>query len=105
MKLKKGDTVLIISGKDKGKKGKIVKAFPKNNKIVVERVNIRKKHLRPKRSGEKGQIVESFGPIDVSNAKFLCPKCSKPTRIGYQLVEAEKIKKIRVCKKCNNKID
>jgi large subunit ribosomal protein L24 len=105
MKLKKGDTVLIISGKDKGKKGKIVKSFPKNSKIVVEGVNIRKKHMKLKRSGEKGQIVESFGPIDISNAKFLCPKCSKPTRIGYQLIAGEKNKKIRICKKCNNKID
>jgi large subunit ribosomal protein L24 len=105
MKLRKNDTVLIISGKDKGKKGKILKVFPKNSRIIVDGVNIRKKHARPKRSGEKGQIIESFGPISASNAKFLCPKCSKPTRIGYQVIAGEKNKKIRICKKCKSKID
>lgn len=106
MKLKKDDIVLIISGKDRGKKSKILKSFPKQGKIVVDGVNIRKKHVRPKQSGEKGQVVESFGPIDISNTKFLCPKCSKPTRIGYEIIETDgKNKKVRICKKCGAKID
>lgn len=105
MKIKKGDTVLIISGKDRGRKGKVLQVFPKRpgypGKILVEGLNIKKKHIRPKRSGEKGQIVELPGPIDVSNVKILCPKCGKPTRIGYKIVEK---KKFRICKKCGGEI-
>jgi len=84
MRIKKSDTVLIISGKDRGKKGKVIKALPKENKIVVEGVNLRKKHTRPRRQGEKGQIVEIAAPFDVSNVKLICPKCKKPTRVGYR---------------------
>jgi large subunit ribosomal protein L24 len=101
MKLKKGDTVLIISGKDKGKKGKVLRVLPKKNKIVVENVFIIKKHVRPKRQGEKGQRVEIPAPIDASNAKLVCSKCGKAARIGYKLTEK---KKYRVCKKCNQEI-
>ncbi|MDI6591655.1 MAG: 50S ribosomal protein L24 [Patescibacteria group bacterium] len=106
MKIKKGDTVLIISGKDRGKKGKVLKAFPKERKVLVEGVNIVKKHLRPRRMGEKGQIIEMPSPIDVSNVKLICPKCGKATRIGYKI--KSKIKnqksKIRICKKCGEEI-
>ena len=101
MKIKKGDTVLIISGKDKGKKSKVLEAFPRQNKITVERVNIVKRHRRPKREKEKGQIVEVPKPIDVSNVKFVCPKCSQPTRLGYRLTKKGKY---RICKKCNQEI-
>ena len=102
MKIKKGDTVLIISGKDKGKKGKVIKCFPKERKITVEGVNLMKKHIKPKRSGEKGQIIQMPAPFDVSNAKLICPHCSKPTRIGYKI---EGKKKYRVCKKCSQPIE
>jgi len=101
MKIKKGDTVLIISGKDKGKKSKVLEAFPRQNKVAVERVNIVKRHRRPKREKEKGQIVEVPKPIDVSNVKLVCPKCSQPTRLGYRLTEKGKY---RICKKCNQEI-
>lgn len=101
MKIKKGDTVLIISGKDKGKKAKVLEAFPRQNKIVVEGVNIVKRHRRPRREKEKGQIVEVPKPIDVSNVKLICPKCSQPSRIGYRLTEKGKY---RICKKCNQEI-
>ncbi len=101
MKIHKNDQVLIISGKDKGRKAKILQSFPKEKKILVEGVNIRKKHVRPKKSGEKGQIVEMPGPINVSNAKLICPKCKKPTRVGYK---KEGEKKYRICKKCNQEI-
>lgn len=97
MKLKKGDTVLIISGKDKGKKAKILNVFPKEKRIIAEGVNLRKKHVRPKKSGQKGQIVESASAIDISNTKFICPKCNKATRIGFKMTEKNKF---RICKKC-----
>jgi len=101
MKIKKGDTVLIITGKDKNKKGKVIEVLPKINKLVVEGLNIVKKHLRPKRAGEKGQKVEIPKPIDVSNVKLICPKCGQPVRVGYRITEAGKF---RVCKKCGSEI-
>ena len=101
MKIKKNDTVLIISGKDKGKQGKVLEAFPGEGRIMVEGINLRKKHQRPKKSGEKGQIVTLPGPVDVSNVKIICPKCKKPARIGYKVEEK---RKTRVCKKCKQEI-
>lgn len=105
MKIKKGDTVLIISGKYKGKTGKVLKAFPKEMKILVEGVNIVKKHQRPRRTGEKGQIIEIPKPIPVSKAKLICPACKKATRVGFKFLESkgEKIK-VRICKKCKAEI-
>lgn len=97
MKIRKGDTVLIISGKDRGKRGKIFKVLLKENKILVEGVNLRKKHQRPRKSGEKGQIITKPAPIDVSNAKIICSKCGKASRLGYKINEG---KKYRICKKC-----
>lgn len=101
MKIKKDDQVLIISGKDKGKKGKVLEAFPRDKKIVVENVNIAKKHHRPKQQGEKGQIIEMPQPIDISNVKLICNKCGKPTRVSYKVNEGNKE---RFCKKCNQVI-
>lgn len=101
MKIKKGDQVLIISGKDRGKRDKVLDVFPKEGRVVVESVNIRKKHVRPKKSGEKGQIVETPAPISVSNLKLICPKCGQPARVGYKIVEG---KKYRMCKKCKQEI-
>ena len=101
MRIHKGDQVLIISGKDRGKKGKILNVFPEDLRVLVEAVNLRKKHVKPKRSGEKGQVVETPSPLAVANVKLVCPKCSKATRVGYKLVEN---KKYRICKKCNSEI-
>lgn len=101
MKVKKGDEVKIISGKDRGKRGKVVRVIPGESKIVVEGVNIVKKHLRPKKSGEKGQRVEISAPIDASNAMVICSRCGKSARIGYK-VSGDK--KFRVCKKCRNEM-
>jgi large subunit ribosomal protein L24 len=101
MKIKKGDTVLVICGKYRGKTGKVLKVLPKEGKILVEGVNIVKKHQRPKREGEKGQIVELPAPIDISNVKLICPNCKKATRVGYKI---SKGKKSRVCKKCGQEI-
>lgn len=97
MKIKKNDTILVISGKDRGKKGRVVQVFPGNNKIIVEGVNIQKKHRRPKRGGEKGQIMEISVPIDASNVKIFCSKCGKATRVGRGTEGEEKV---RICKKC-----
>lgn len=101
MKIKKNDTVLIISGKDKGKKAKVLESFPKNNKILVDGVNIVKKHRRPRSEKEKGQIIELPKPISVSNVKFICPKCNKAVRIGYRLTKESKY---RICKKCEQEV-
>jgi len=87
MKIKKGDQVLIISGKDRGRKGKVIKSFPKKGKVSVEGINMIKKHVRPKKSGEKGQIIGILAPIHISNVKILCPKCKKASRIGYRMKE------------------
>jgi large subunit ribosomal protein L24 len=102
MKIKTGDTVLIISGKDKDKTGKVIEVFSDDHRIMVEGINIVKKHVRPKRSGEKGQRVEVPRPFHVSNAKLICPKCKKPTRVGARIIEK---RKYRVCKKCGQEID
>ena len=101
MKVKKGDTILVIAGKDKGKTAKILRSFPKEGRILVEGVNLKKKHVKPKSQGEKGQVVSIPAPMNVSNTMLLCPKCSKPTRIGYKI---ENDKKMRVCKKCGSQI-
>ena len=97
MKIKKNDNVAVISGKDKGKSGKVLRAMPKAEKLLVESVNIIKRHQRPRKQGEKGQILQMPSPIHVSNVMLICPKCSKPTRVGYRL---EGVVKSRVCKKC-----
>jgi len=101
MKIKKGDTVLIILGKDRGRKSKVLRAFPKELKILVEGINLKKKHVRPKREGEKGQIVQIPAPIQISNVKVICPKCGKATRVGYKITEN---RKSRICKKCGKEI-
>lgn len=101
MKIRKNDTVLIISGKDKGKKGKVTETFPKDFKIIVEGVNLAKKHRRPRKQGEKGQIVAIPKPLSVSSVKLVCSKCAEATRVGYKTTESGKF---RICKKCGQEI-
>jgi large subunit ribosomal protein L24 len=101
MKIKKGDQVLIIAGKDNGKQGKVIASFPESGKVTIEGMNLRKKHMKPKKSGQKGQIVNLPGPISVSNVKLICSKCSKATRVGYKILEN---KKYRICKKCSQEL-
>ena len=103
MKIHKNDKVLIISGKDKGRQGKVLQTVPKTAKILVEGINIRKKSVKPKKSGEKGQIVEMPGFLDVSNVKIVCPKCGKAVRIEYKASRNKKSKS-RTCKKCGQEI-
>jgi len=101
MKIRKGDQVLITKGKDKGKKARVLRGFPKEAKVLVEGVNIKKVHKRPKKEGEKGEIVEVPAPIHISKLKLICPKCGKPGGIEYKLSGEEKS---RVCKKCGGEI-
>lgn len=108
MKIKRDDQVVIIAGKDKGRKGKVIEALPKSNRIVVENINLVKKHNRPKKSGEKGQIVEMPISFNVSNVKLMCPKCNKASRVGYKIeglpAGRQGSKKQRICKKCQASI-
>ena len=103
MKLKKGDTVKILLGKDKGRKGKIQRLFTKEGKVLVEGVNIYKKHLKSQGEQKKGGIIEISRPMIISKVALICPSCSKPTRVGYQLSKGSG--KQRICKKCKANID
>ncbi len=97
MKIKKGDNVLILKGKDKGKKGKVLRTFPKTNQILIEGLNLKKAHKRARREGEKGQVVEIPAPLLSGRVKVICSHCNQPARVGYK-IEGEN--KIRICKKC-----
>jgi large subunit ribosomal protein L24 len=101
MKIKKNDQIIVISGKDKGKKAKVLQVFPAKAKVLLENLNMRKKHIKPKKSGEKGEMVQIPVPLDASNVKLVCSKCGQPTRVGYKIV-AEK--KFRICKKCQQEV-
>ncbi len=104
--VKTGDTVVVISGKDKGKQGKIQKAYPSNGKIVVEGVAMVKKHQKPRGQGMPGGIIEKEAAIQASKVMLVCPKCKKATRVAHKFVETDsaKPKKVRVCKKCGAEI-
>ena len=101
MKLKKNDNVIVIAGKDKGKKGKIVRTFPAQDKIIVEGVNLHKKRQRPKKQGEKGQTLEMAHPVAISNVQPFCPSCGKGVRLGAKVGDK---KKIRICRGCGKEI-
>ncbi|MDP2917987.1 MAG: 50S ribosomal protein L24 [bacterium] len=101
MKIRKGDTILIMSGKDRGKRGKVAKVFPEINKIIAENINLAKKHVRPKKQGQKGQVVAIAKPFDASKVKLVCPKCGQAARIGFKITESGKF---RICKKCTHEI-
>lgn len=102
MKIKKGDLVKINTGKDKGKQGKVTQVFPHLDKVVVESLNINKKHLRSQKQGESGQVIEFSAPLLASKVQLICPKCGKMTRVGIKL-QADK-PKVRICKKCKTTI-
>ena len=98
MKIKKGDNVIIIAGKDKGHRGSVLKVFPSKNKVQVDGMNIVKKHVRPRKQGEKGQVIEMSSPMQVSNMQIFCAQCKKGSRIGYKIEGKEKM---RICKRCS----
>ena len=106
--VKTGDTVKVITGEDKGKTGKVQKVFPETGRIVVEKVNMVKKHQKPRGQGMPGGIVEQEAPIDASNAMLVCPKCGKATRVGHKYLDGEakpSRRKVRVCKECGATFD
>lgn len=98
MKILKGDKVKILTGKDSGKSGKVLKVVKSAGKVSVEGANLKIKHMRPKKEGEKGQRIQFPAPMNLSNVILICPKCSKTTRVGSKKLEDKK--KIRVCGKC-----
>lgn len=103
MHVKKGDTIIVISGKDKGKKGRVLAAYPKKDRVLVEGVNLIKKHTRPSQSNPQGGIVTQEAPIHVSNVSHIDPKSGTATRIGYKVLDNGK--KVRVAKKSGEVID
>lgn len=107
MNVKKGDNVMIITGKDKAKSGTIIKVDPEANKVVIEGLNMVSKCIKAKSAQEKGGIVKQNGSIDASNVMLICNACGKPSRISFAVVKDEngKDKKVRICKKCGAQID
>ena len=118
MKVKKGDLVQVLSGKDRGKQGRVIDAFPRERRVVVENLNVVKRHTRPRpirdasRMGgtqiQPGGVIEKAAPIDVSNVMLVCPTCGLPTRVGYKFKEIKgETVKLRVCKRagCGEEID
>ncbi len=97
MNIKKNDTVIVLSGKDKGKQGKVLETMPSAGKVLVQGINIATTHVKPRRQGEEGGIIRKEAPLYVSKVMCVCPKCNKPTRAAYKL---ENGVKNRVCKKC-----
>ena len=101
MKIKKGDRVLVLSGKDKGKEGEVTRAIREADKVIVDGVNIAKRHTKATRATMQGGIIDKDMPIHVSNVALVCRACGKPTRIGYRFEESgEGREKIRICRKC-----
>jgi len=103
MKIRKNDTVLVIAGKDKGKKGKVRFAYPEEERLLVDGVNFIKKHIRARKQIRQAGIIEQEAPIPVSNVMLLCSKCNRPTRIGFRFLEDGR--KVRVCRSCHEVID
>ena len=97
MNIRKDDKVVVISGKDKGKEGKVLISNPKAGKLIVEGVNVATKHQKPRKQGEEGGIIKMETPIYACKVMVVCPKCGKPTRVAHKLADG---KKVRVCKKC-----
>lgn len=101
LKIKKGDTVIVLAGKDKGKKGKVLEVFPSDNQAIVERVNIAKRHMKPSKNFQGG-IIEKAMPIGVSRLMVVCPRCSEPSRIKRKEMEN---RFVRVCGRCGEMVD
>jgi large subunit ribosomal protein L24 len=101
--VKKGDVVYVLSGKDKGKKGKVLSVMPSDGKVIVEGVNMATKHKKPKSNYQQGGIIHQEAPINSAKVMIVCERCNKPTKIGKEFLQNGD--KIRVCKKCNETID
>lgn len=103
MKIRKNDTAIIIAGKDRGKKGKVRRALPKEDRVIVEGLNMIKRHSRARRAARQAGIIELEAPIHVSNVMLLCNKCGKPTRVGFRFLDDGR--KVRICRSCQEVID
>ena len=101
MKIRKGDTVQVLSGNDKGKTGEVLEVSPKTDKVIVKGVNVRKKHIKARKQGDESGIIAVECAIPTSKVNVVCPKCGKTTKVGYTV---EKDQKVRVCKKCGAKL-
>ena len=97
MSIKKDDLVVVLSGKDKGKQGKVLEVMPKSGKVVVEKVNMVSRHTKPRRQGDQGGIIQKEAPLYACKVQVVCPKCSKATRVAHKI---ENGKSVRVCKHC-----
>jgi len=101
MEIRKDDNVLVLSGKNKGKQGKVMSADPKGGKVIVSGVNVATKHRKPKDQKDQGGLIKMETPIYVCKVQLVCPKCGKATRVGHKTVEVDgKTKNVRICKKC-----
>jgi len=108
MNIKKGDSVLIITGKDKGKQGTVSRAMPQLNKVIVEGLNVVKKHVRPQGQTRQGGVIEKAMPIHVSNTMLICSECGEPTRVSHErrpMGADQKLRPVRVCKKCGKVVE
>ncbi len=102
MTIKTGDSVVVITGKDKGKSGKVLAVYAESGRVLVENVNVVSKHQKPKSQQDKGGIITKPAPIDASNVMVVCPVCGKPSRVGHMVIDG---KKVRICKKCKGALD
>jgi large subunit ribosomal protein L24 len=102
LKIRKGDRVRVLTGKDRGKEGEVMRAIPAQRKLIVEGVNVAKKHQGPTRSTQQGGIIDRDMPLPVANVALVCPACGEPTRVGYKFDDSGQ--KVRVCKKCGGEI-
>ncbi|MGE3541739.1 MAG: 50S ribosomal protein L24 [Candidatus Tectimicrobiota bacterium] len=101
--IKKDDFVKVIAGKDRGKQGKVLRVFPQEGRLTVERINMIKRHTRPARQTQQGGIIEREGKLHISNVMLICSKCERGVRIGHSLLEDGK--KVRVCRRCGESLD
>lgn len=102
LKIRKGDRVRVLTGKDRGKEGEVMRALPRKGRVIVDGVNVARKSQRPTRTTQQGGIIDKDMPIQVSNVALVCPSCGKPTRVGFKVDASGG--KVRVCKKCGGEI-
>jgi large subunit ribosomal protein L24 len=100
MKIQKGDQVMVLQGKDKGKKAEVIRAIPDRQKVILEGVNVAKRHAKPTRATQQGGVIDKFMPVHISTVALICKSCDRPTRVGYKFDKDGE--KVRVCKKCES---
>jgi len=103
LSVKKNDTVLIIAGREKGKRGRVLSVYPSKDRLLIEKINMIRKHMKPTRKYAQGGIIEKEAPLHISNTMLICPKCNKPTRISN--TQLQDGRKVRMCKKCREVMD